>query len=261
MRRDLKCHPPTALGLVLMLACGLALTGCSDDDENPTGPPNATEFNEEIAGAQAAVTAPMAIAMVENMPLFAAGVAGKDFSYSFSWDAETQSWRAETTYDAEGYSFEFVYHLQYRDAQGDPLPSEVDAVSMWYTEDGVGEFVFQDERSSLYARQEFANEIDVSGLDTATLLIAGAGGYDFAYEAHSDGNSAILDLTVTWETLGDGVSFPAGGCPTGTIRYHLAPYYVDVVFDGDSTVDYALYTDAGVPVPGHAGTEIMVCGR
>jgi hypothetical protein len=198
--------------------------------------------------------------MVENMPLFAQGVAGKDFSYTFSWDAEVQAWRAETTFDDEGYSFAFVYYLQYRDAQGEPQQSEVGASSMWYAEDGVGDFIYEDERSSLHAHQEFANEVTVDGLQTSSLVIAGAGGYDFDYEATSDGNHATLDLQVTWETLGEGVGFPAGGCPTGTIRYHLAPYYVDVVFDGDDTVTYTLYTADGEPVPGYSGTELVACG-
>jgi hypothetical protein len=131
---------------------------------------------------------------------------------------------------------------------------------MWYSEDGVGDFSYEDDRSALYAHQEFANEATVDGLDSATLTIDGAGGYDFTYEAHSDGNSATLDLSVTWETLGGGISVPVGGCPTGTIRYHFAPYYVDVVFDGDDTVTYTLYTADGDPVPGHSGLETMVCG-
>ena len=252
---------PASLILVLVLALGLAMTGCSSDDDNPTDPTAISEFDADLAQSQTAIAAPMAIEMVENMPFFSDGFIGKDFSYTFAWDTETQSWRAETTFSDDGYSFQFVYHVQYRDSEGNPQQSDVDAVSMYYTEDGVGDFTFEDDRSSLYAHQEFANELTVHGLNTTTLVINGSGGYDFFYEAHSDGNSATLDLTVTWETLGNGISFPEDGCPTGTIRYHLAPYYVDVVFDGDDTVNYTLYTTDGVPVPGGSGTEMMLCGE
>ncbi len=249
------------LALALVVAFGLIVAGCGSDDDTPTDPNPTAEFNEELAGAQASVAAPMAIEMVENMPFFADGFTGKDFSYTFAWDSEMEAWSAHTTFDSEGYSFEFAYYVQFRDAQGNPQPSDVGAVSMYYTEDGVGDFTYVDDRSSLYAHQEFANEMEVDGLDTTTLTIAGSGGYDFTYEAHSDGNSATLDLQVSWETLGGGVMFPENGCPTGTIRYHLAPYYVDVVFDGSDTVNYTLYNVEGVPVPGHAGTEMMLCGN
>ena len=252
---------PASLLLVMILTLGLVMTGCSSDDETPTDPANITEFDADLAQSQTAIAAPMAIEMVENMPFFSNGFTGKDFSYTFAWDAETQSWRAETTFSDDGYSFQFVYHVQFRDSDGTPQQSDVGAVSMYYTDDGVGDFTYEDDRSSLYAHQEFANELTVDGLDTTTLVIDGSGGYDFTYEAHSDGNSATMDLTVTWETLAGGISFPEGGCPTGSIRYHFAPYYVDVIFDGDDTVTYALYTTDGVPVPGGSGTEMMLCGQ
>ncbi len=253
---------PVGLALALIIALGLVVVGCSSDDDTPTTPGGEiTEFNEELADAQASVTAPMAIEMVENMPFFADGFTGKDFSYTFAWDSEYQAWSAHTTYDAEGYSFEFAYYVQFRDAQGNPQMTNDGAVSMHYVEDGVGDFSYEDDRSALYAHQEFSNEMEVDGLDTTTLVIAGSGGYDFTYEAYSDGNQATLDLTVTWETLGGGISFPENGCPTGSIRYHFSPYYVDVVFDGDDTVNYTLYNAEGTPVQGGSGTEMMTCGN
>lgn len=252
---------PASLVLVLILALGLVMTGCSsDDDDNPTEPTTISEFDADLAQAQTAIAAPMAIEMVENMPFFSDGFIGKDFSYTFAWDTATQSWRAETTFSDDGYSFQFVYHVQYRDSQGNPQQSDAGAVTMYYTEDGIGDFTFEDDRSSLYAHQEYENELTIRGLDTTTLLITGSGGYNFIYEVYSDGNEATLDLTVTWETLGNGISFPEDGCPVGAIRYHFAPYYVDVIFDGNDTVDYTLYTSDGVPVPGGSGTETMLCG-
>jgi hypothetical protein len=259
MRFQRSWPRPATLAVGMLMSVGLLMAGCGGDD-GPTDPGTVTEFDQELALQQAAISAPMAIEMVENMPLFADGVAGKDFSYSFAWDQETMSWRAEYAYDEAGYSFEFVYHVQFLDGQGNPQPSEVGAVAMNYSEDGVGDFVYEDERSSLYAHQEFSNEMAVAGLDTDTYTIQGSGGYDFRYEAHSDGNSATLDLTVTWETLADGISYPVEGCPTGAIRYHFAPYYVDVTFDGSDTAIYVLYDAAGNPVPGGSGTEMLSCG-
>jgi len=250
----------TGLLLVILLSFSVIIAGCSDDDDNgsPTAPSD-TEFDEFMAISQAEFAAPLAVSMLENVVSLTQGLTGKDFDYSFEYDSDTQSWVASTTYEMEGYSYQYTYTVQYRDAMGQPQPSEVDAASMRYAEDGAIAYDFSGDGYSLIMNYDFGSDVTASGLQTGTLLIDGGGGYEMDYDVTSDGQREVFAYTFGWETLGAGVSFPIDGCPTGSMRYHFSPYTLDLVFDGSSTVAFSMRDGNGNLVPGGSGTETIFC--
>lgn len=258
-------HLSRSNGVLLLLLLCLAATapGCGDDDDgapSPTGPAT-TDFDEIMATGQAAYAAPLAVAMLENVAVFAQGVAGKDLDYSFSYDEDDQHWIATMTYDQDGYTYAYTYTVQYRDAMGQPQQEAQGAASMRYTQDGTSLFNFSGDGYVLVMSYDFDSDVTASGLGTGALLVDGGGGYDLDYDVTSDGRREQLAFSASWQTLGDGVSYPTDGCPTGTMRYSFAPYRMDIVFDGTSTAAYTLHDGAGSQVPEASGTVELYCGK
>jgi hypothetical protein len=244
----------------LLLGSGLALTGCSSDDDkpSPTGP-RVSEFDEFMAVGQAQFAAPLAIAMLENVASFAQGVAGKDDGYSFVYDGESQRWITTIDYDQEGYAFTYFYAVQYRNADGQPQQSAASAASMHYLEEGQSNFSFSDDDFALVMSHSFASEATAGGLQTGNLLIDGGGSYELDYDMTADGEQESFDFTFGWETLGGGVQFPLSGCPNGTLRFFFPPYTLDLAFDGSSTVIVTMRDGNGNLVPEGSGSEFIGC--
>jgi hypothetical protein len=251
---------------VVLVLLGLGLAGCGGDDDDDSNPasPGTAEFDQGIAQAQAQVAAPMAIAMVQNLPLFSQGFGGKaqddkDYDYTFGWNAETEQWEAHATYDAEGYDFDFLYAVQYRDALGEPQQAAAGAVSMRYLEDGTADYSYSGDGTSVVIHQEYDSNVDVTGLQLETMLMNGSGGYLMEYDIDNDGQQYSADLEARWETLGAGIAITPGSCPVGALRYDFPPFHVIVEFDGTSTVTFTMYDADDTVIPGGSGTETISC--
>jgi len=260
-----------ALPLAVLLAGALLFAGgCSDDDDgdggnNPTDP-GADDFTQDVAVTQAPLAGSMAVSMVQSLPAFAQGFAGKsaakDYDYDFGWNEETSRWEATLDFDEEGYDYTWFYGVQFLDALGEPQQDAASAVSMNYIQRGTVAYNYNDgEGTSLVWNQDWDSDVTVTGLSLESFLMDGSGGYDMDYDVQSGDYSESMELAARWETLGDGVILSEGGCPVGTIRYVMDPYYLDVEFDGSSTATYTLYDANGTAVTGGSGTQELVCGR
>jgi hypothetical protein len=244
------------LGPLPILA--LLLAGCSDDD--PAEPGNGDPFDEDTAVMMAEQVVPFALDLVEQVEIIGGGLTAKqEGTFAYEWNAELQRWEWSFSSSDETFAWEWFYTVRYIGADGEPQQDPYGAVRAEYSlvSTGSGMSTEGDATATWEFAVSFANTI--SGIGTETYLIDGTGSEEVDYSYFTDRNVASAHYVVTYEILGDGVAVPAGGgCPTGTIRFTLAPYTMNVDFDGTSTVNYTVYDGSGNPV--HNGTEIGDCG-
>jgi hypothetical protein len=249
-----------------LLALAVALAGCSDDDDgddNPTNPGSDDEFTQQIAVSQAQLAVAQATALVQTVPLYAGGIGGKvDGDYTFGWNAETEQWEATYTFGDANTSYDWFYSVQYRDLMGDPQQEAAGAESLRYTQDGTVEFLFEDTQGgTIDWTQIWEQDVTLTGLSLAEQLMSGSGSISLDWQYVGTEANQSYDLLMSWQTTGSGLVVSSDGCPTGTMRFSMPPYQMDVVFDGTATATYTMVDGNGNAVPGGSGTTTLSCGR
>jgi hypothetical protein len=251
--------------LVASLAMLVALAGCSDDDDddNPMGPggndPATQDFDQTTAVAQAQAAAPQGVALVESMSSIATGYDKSEKNYAYN--AEAQRWEYDASWSQNGYTYDWFYTVQYLDGDGNPQQNSGDASSAHHTMSGTGSYAFQQGGATLSYDYLYAYDTMITGLNTATRVLSGTGEIGIDYSYSGNGVEQNYTYAMDWETVGDGVSFPASGCPSGTIRYNLDPYHLDLVFDGAGNAVGTLYDGNGNEVSGGGSTHTVTCSR
>lgn len=250
---------PRALAALMLIAL-LALTGCGDDDDDngPTGPtnPQVSDFDQATAVAQAQAAAPQGVALVESMSAMAEG-----YNKSYGWNPETQRWESSETWSQSGYTYNWSYTVQYLDAGGNPQQEASGAASVRHTMNGTGSYALDQGGASFQYDFLYTYDTTMTGLGTDTLVLQGSGETDIDYTYVGNGVNVSDTYALSWQTLGNGVSFPTSGCPSGTIRYDLAPYRMDLVFDGQGNATGTLYDGGGSVVAGGGSSYQVSCGK
>ena len=240
------------------------LVGCSDDD-SPTDPGGGgggggggDQFDQASALAQAQSAAPQAVGMVESISSIAAGVDNKQGSYN--WNASEERWESDYMADVGGYSYDWMYTVQYLDGDGNPQQESAGASSLTHSMTGTGGSDINQGGYNIVYDFNYNYSTTISGLGSATHVMTGAGGYSIDYTYSGNGVNQVADYVVEWETLSPGVSVPAtGGCPTGTIQYKFNPFEMDVVFNGTSTASVGMVDGNGGNVPMNPNSYSLSC--
>jgi hypothetical protein len=265
MRHLLKLNPKLTLLMMLTLALSLTLVGCSDDDDdnnNPTNPGGVAEFDQAFAAQQAQMMVPLVIDMVENMTLYAGGidVAGKaDDIYEWAWNPANGRWEGAYVSSGEGMTISYSGWLQYLDEMGTPQQSADGAEAFAYQNTLNLVSAFVGDGTSVNIDMDTEESFSASGLNTSTILVSGSGSADIDYDWVSGGNSGSAQYAYSWQTLGDGISYPLDGCPTGSMEFTFAPFRVVVEFNGTGTASYTMYNGSTM-IPEGSGTEPLGCG-
>ncbi len=250
----------TRLSMTLLAALSLfVLAGCGGDGDGGTNPPPSSgdDFTQETAVAQAQVAGPQAVALVQSMDSMAGGVGLKTGTYAYN--AANQRWEYQYDYSMSGYTYSWFYTVQYLDASGNPQEDAAGAASIRHTLDGTGEYSLNNGGYQIEYLYVYAYDTTISGLGSDTHVLDGTGSVEIDYSYNAGGQVQSADYVMNWETLGDGVSFPTNGCPTGTIRYDMNPYHYDVVFDGSGTAVGTLYDASGNVVASGGGSYPLGC--
>ena len=262
-------HPATGgrrlaqLALLALLTLTLALAGCGDDDDDssPTGPtnPGGSDFDQTTAVTQSQVAAPQGVALVESMDDLAAGFtrAAKDYAYN----GDNERWEYDASWTQGGYTYNWFYTVQYLDGDGNPQQEGGTAASAIHTMDGSGSFSQSEGGVTIDYDYRYVYDVTLTGLATDTVVMNGTGSIGIDYTYSGNGIEQSDTYAMAWETLGGGVSYPASGCPSGTIRYDMAPYYMDLVFDGSSTAQATVYDANGTAVSGGNSDHTVSCSR
>jgi len=243
------------LGLSLILI--LAVAGCGDDDPASPGGGNnnADAMDESTAISQAPLNTSQAVALVESMSSLTAGVGNKNYG----WDAESQMWVYDYTWSQNGYTYDWHYTTQYLDATGEPQQSANGAAEVLHEMTGVGSYGLDQTGYSFSYDYTYEYSTRFTGLGTDTVAMTGSGGIDIDYSVSTNGVNQSSTYVMNWSTLGDGIVWNNGGCPSGTIRYDMNPYHLDVVFDGNGNAVSTLYNGSGGTVSGGGGTRTTAC--
>lgn len=256
---------PTIALLAALLSLGVA--GCGDDDDNPTGPGTPrppTQFDEMTAVAQAQAAAPQAVTLVQSMTTLAGGVgkdaaSGEATAKNYGWNEENQRWEYTYEYDAAGFVYHYFYTVQYLDDEGTPQQSPAGAASIRHQMTGTGDYDGQQGDATIVYDYVYEYDVTIAGIGTGTLVMTGGGGYDFDYAYTAPGSNFSQSYVTSWEIQGAGITHPAGGCPTGTIRYDFDPYHALVVFNGTNTATTTLYNANGTPVAAGGSNHTVGC--
>jgi len=247
----------TALTATALLLFTLA--GCSSDDSpnNPGGGGGDDTFDQTSAQLQAQTAAPQAVGTVESISQIANGVNKQG---SYNWNATDMQWEYNYVYDVAGYSYDWLYTVQYLDAGGNPQQEATGASTVASTMTGTGSYDFSQGGYNYVYDMMYEYNTTISGLDTSTYTMTGDGGYDIDYSYTGQGVNQNASYVVNWETLDPGITVPAsGGCPTGTIQYTFNPYVMDVVFNGTGTASVSMVDGSGGNVPLNPNTYAMTC--
>lgn len=244
---------------VLPLLLALALTGCGGDDPASPGGNNdgGDAMTEATAVSQAPLNTTQAVSLVESMSSLVAGVGNKDYG----WDAETQMWVYDHNWSENGYTYDWLYTTQYLDADGNPQQSANGAAEIIHEMNGIGSYSLDQSGFSYSYDYTYEYNTHFSGVNTGTLTMVASGGTDIDAVVNTGGTQQTSSYVMNWETLGGGIVWENGGCPSGTIRYDMNPYHLDVVFDGNGTATSTLYDGSGGTVSGGGGTNSVSCGR
>lgn len=258
MMRKLMSHRILLLFMLGLLA--LAVVGCSDDDDpgTPGGDNNGSsdQFDEATAEAMTPMTVALGTETAERVADVSDGIdASKDGTWS--WDAENQWWVYHYSWDDMG-SYDWTLTAQYLDTDGNPVQFRMDAMSAHLVMNGTGDFQYQSEAYSYSWSSTYSWDLTITGLHTTTYTANGGGNYVIDYTVNSGGMTYSRHFVVDWEILDPGLSRPVGGCPTGTIRFTMTPYTLDMTFDGTSTAEWVLKDGSGNTV--NEGTESLECG-
>lgn len=259
MRNFKSSHAAAAIATISLLL--FSLSGCSDDDSpyNPGGGGGGggDTFDQQTAQVQAQAAAPQAIGMVESVSTIAAGVNKQG---DYGWNADMMRWEYDYVYTVAGYSYDWMYTVQYRDGSGTPQMDVAGASSVAHTMNGTG--TYSSNQGGFDIDYDYVYEYDtvITGLGGNTYTMTGDGGYSFDYTYSGSGVNQSSSYQVDWTALSPGVMVPAnGGCPTGTIRYTFTPYTMDMVFDGSSTATASMSDGVGNSVPLTPDTYDLSC--
>jgi len=246
--------------LATMSLLMFSLAGCSDDD-SPNNPGNGSggeDFDQQTAQLQAQSAAPQAIGMVESISTIAAGIDTKQGTYG--WNAAEQRWEYDYMYNYAGYTYDWLYTVQYLNSTGDPQQEAAGASSVVHTLNGTGSYGVTQDGYTIDYDYVYEYDTTIAGLGGSTYTMTGNGGYSIDYTYSGQGVNQSADYVVSWTTLSPGITIPAnGGCPTGTIRYTFNPYSMDVVFNGSSTATVSMTDGGGSPVTVNPNTYALSC--
>ena len=246
--------------LLMMLAlAAFSLSGCGDDD--PTGPGGGNNntgdaFDQTTAVTQAQTASPQAVAMVQSLEGMTAGVGNKNYAYN----AANQRWEYDYSWGTSGYTYDWFYTVQYLDGAGNPQESHTGAVSIRHTLMGTGDYNMDQGGYVFDYDFSYSYDVTMSGLDTSTATMTGSGSTDIDYTYTGQGVNQSNNWVMNWSTLDPGISYPDGGCPTGTIRYDMSPFHLDVVFNGTGNATSTLYDGSNNVVQSGGGTYPLSCG-
>lgn len=258
--------PRTMIALLLASAFLFALAGCGDDDPADPGVGGGgggggggDAFDQTTAMSQAQVAGPQGVALVESMQDIAGGVTLANKAYA--WNAETQQWEYHYVYELAGYQYDWFLAVQYLDGAGNPVMESVGATSARHTMTGVADYSVNQAGFNLDYSYTYEYDVTLAGLGTDTVVMTGNGGFDLDYTYSGQGVNQTATYALVWQTQGDGISYPTGGCPTGTIRYAMDPYYMDLVFNGSGTATSTLYDGGGNAVAGGGSSYPLACAK
>lgn len=257
--RSLMRHfRPFAILIVVLAA--FALSGCGDDDPtNPGGGSPPDSFDQATATGQAQASAVQAVDLVESMADIAAGFT-KDGEKDYAWNAETQRWEFHYTYSGEGYTYDWLYTVQYRGADGEPQQTAQGAASVAHAMTGTGSYSQSAEGATLRYDSTYDYATTITGFGTGTLVMTGGGGQGIDYDYRSPQGNHAATYAVGWEIMSPGITISGqDGCPTGAIRYDFAPYYSLVQFNGSTVATSTLYSANGSVVSGGGSSHPLSC--
>jgi hypothetical protein len=245
--------------MVMLLSLSVfALAGCGDDDPAaPGGGGNNSgdDFDQATAVTQAQVASPQAVALVESIQGMALGVGNKNYAYNTA----NQRWEYDYSWSQAGYEYDWFYTVQYLDGAGNPQQDADGAASIRHTMDGSGEYSLTQSGTSLDYDFTYIYDMTVSGLGGSTYTMNGTGSTVIDYTYSYQGTTQSADYVMNWSTLDPGITVPENGCPSGTIRYDMDPYRLDVVFNGTGTATSTLYDGSGNTVAAGGGTHQVGC--
>lgn len=252
----------------ILLACtltpilALGLSGCGGDKKaKPTRPDpvvNNSVFDQSNALAQSQTAALQAVALVQSMETLARGF-GKKQDEGYGWNESEKRWEWHYDWNQAGYTYNWLYLVQYRNAAGQPQQNAAGAASVLHSMSGTGDYVYESGETSLDYDYRYAYDVTLSDLATTARLMNGSGHWDIDYTYRSGAYNQTSKYLVEWETLPPGIAFAEGGCPTGTIRYAFSPYTMTLVFNGGPTAVATLRDSAGNPVAGGGGSYPLSC--
>lgn len=252
--------PRLLITLALMAMLAFGCIGClGDDDDDTTGPGTPDEFDQPTAIAQSQLAGPQAVTMVENMSTIAGGVG--TFRDDYSWNAAEQRWEYNYVWSDSGYDYDWLFTVQYL-ASGTPQQDEDGADAINHTMHGTMDYEDSQQGADIVLHYIYDYDVTITGMSTRSVLTLEGGGYfDIDYTYSFGGINQSYNYVANWETVGPNhiQAEENGGCPTGTIRYSMDPYYLDVVFDGSSSATATLYDGNDAVVPGGGGTYSLNC--
>ncbi len=251
------------LTILALVALGLWVGGCggSDSNNNPVNPGGTTgdDFDQATAMAQSAVAGPQGVSLVESMETMADGVALANKSYTYN--AAEQQWEFHQVWDQAGYNYDWFLIVQYLDASGQPQQAAEGAASVHHTMNGVADYSMNQSGFLLDYSYTYSYDVTLTGLGSSTMVMTGSGGFDLDYNYTGSGVTQAATYKLDWETQGAGISYPDGGCPAGTIRYNMDPYYTILTFNGSGTAVATMYDSSGAVVAGGGGSYPLSCAK
>ncbi len=244
--------------LMALLAVTLLAAGCGDDD-NPSNPGGggSDQFDQTSAETMADANVQQAVMLADNINEIGQGVDTAK-SGNYQWNPEEQRWEFHYQWDYQGFHYVWDLSVQYLDADGNPVQHRADATSAHHIMDGSGNYQTTNDGTTITWLGTYHWDVTVSGLHTGTYTATGGGTYSADYTVQGGAFNMSRHYVIDWEILDPGLVKPAGGCPTGTVRFTMAPYVLDVVFDGTDTANWSLKNAGGDVVD--SGTRSLDCG-
>jgi hypothetical protein len=246
--------------VAILVAMAVGFGACSDDD----GPGQNATTDPVTLNAAVNQTPEVVASIVQDvlaMDDVAGGLGAKDFAYDFDWIEDGDYWQAVFSGDEAGVAIAMTFTVQYRDEGGNPVLAPENAASFTYTKVGTLDVAYADTARGVALTSHYVidEEVVAGGLGGEALTLDGHATAGWAFDYVSEGYNESLDTTLGWEVLGDGVMFPAAGCPEGTIRVTMAPFHCDIVFDGSDQAAYTLYDAQGNVVADGSGVAPLDC--
>ncbi len=239
LKRIARLLPLLTIGSLLAFAA----IGCFDSSDDPTGTDTGNDFSETTVLTIGAPTAVLQNEQTINGVI--AAVNGFSLARNYVWNESEQAYIEDL--GPYGDNWTGSVWVQYLD-DGTPVQDKELADSIHIVMDLT--ILYSGEGPAVELIID--SDITVTGLGTGTLVAEGSGGYTY---------DSLVNYSATWETVGpDHVQIPeGGGCPTGEIEYTMAPYTMNIIYDGSPTASYTVYDGGGSAVDDGTGNIYLLC--
>jgi hypothetical protein len=233
--------------MLLIMSAGLLTAACGEDDPLASDGDDFEQWQAvETAGYQSDELFNL-VEFVYDM-LVDDSLKSDDPEIESFYDETNQVWEFRYERVQNGQTSKQVHRIQYLDPQGLPQRDFPGADS--YTHSMEISFSFDEvyETYTVKHRSRDECEVQVNDILSGVAVMTGSGRIAMNGDFSGAGPDRSYNQRITWATRDQGLRFPQGECPVGSVRYRMEPYYRDYVFDGSANVSAVLRDGNGLVV-------------